>query len=168
MNLLRYRLPRWVEAVSARRRRTPKLSSLASGPLLAVVDTGPLYAAVDADDVDHARCIAAMSRPGLRLVVPAMVVAEATYLIGTRMGPRTEAAFLRSLRSVRIEAPRAADLDRMGDLVEQYGDFPLGGTDAAVIALAERLGTDLVLSLDRRHMLAVRLKSGGSLQVFPE
>ena len=56
----------------------------------------------------------------------------------------------------------------MGELVEQYGDFPLGGTDASVVALAERLGTDLVLSLDRRHMLAVRLKSGGSLRVHPE
>ena len=136
--------------------------------MLAIVDTGPLYAAVDADDLDHDRCIAAMSRPGLRLVIPAMVVAEATYLIGTRMGPKTEAAFLRSLRDLRIEAPRPEDLDRMGELIEQYGDFPLGGTDASVVALAERLGTDLVLSLDRRHMLAVRLKSGGSLRVHPE
>lgn len=139
-----------------------------NGPLIAIVDTGPLYAAVDADDMDHARCIAAMSRPGLRLVIPAMVVAEATYLIGARMGPKTEAAFLRSLRGLRIEVPRPEDLDRMGELVVQYADFPLGGTDAAVVALAERLGTDLVLSLDRRHMLAVRMKSGGSLRVQPE
>ena len=74
-----------------------RTSWLASGCLLAIVDTGPLYAAVDADDLDHGRCIAAMSRPGLRLVIPTMVVAEATYLIGTRLGPKTEAAFLRSL-----------------------------------------------------------------------
>lgn len=104
----------------------------------------------------------------MRLVIPAMVVAEATYLIGSRMGPKTEAAFLRSLRSLRIEPPRAEDLDRMAEWVEQYGDFPLGGTDAAVVALAERLGTDLVLSLDRRHMRAVRLKSGASLNVLPK
>ena len=136
--------------------------------MLAIVDTGPLYAAADADDVDHRRCIAAMSRPGLRLVIPAMVVAEATYLIGSRMGAKVEAAFLRSLRRLRIEAPRPEDLDRMGALVEQYDDFPLGGTDAAVVALAERLGTDVVVSLDRRHMLAVRLMSGASLQVIPE
>ena len=145
-----------------------RASCPASGPLLAIVDTGPLYAAVDADDVDHARCIAAMSQPGLRLVIPAMVVAEATYLIGTRMGPKTEAAFLRSLRSLRIEVPRPEDLDRMAELVDQYADFALGGTDAAVVALAERLAADVVLSLDRRHMLAVRLKSGASLNVLPE
>ena len=33
----------------------------------------------------------------------------------------------------------AADLDRMAELVETYGDFPLGLVDAPVIAVAERL-----------------------------
>lgn len=136
--------------------------------MLAVVDTGPLYAAVDADDQDHARCVAAMRTRGLRLVIPAMVVAEATYLIGTRMKPSVEAAFLRGLRAMRVEAPKPEDLDRMAELLEQYRDFPLGGTDANVIALAERLGTDLVISLDRRHMCAVRMKGGRSLRVIPE
>lgn len=56
----------------------------------------------------------------------------------------------------------------MSELVEKHGDVPLGGTDAAVIALAERLGTDRVLSLDRRPMLAVRLKSGGTLRLSPD
>lgn len=136
--------------------------------MLAVVDAGPLYAAVDADDNDHSRCIAAMSRPGLRLVIPALVVAEVCYLVGSRLGPQIEARFLRSLRGMRVEAPRGEDFDRIGQLVEDYADFPLGGADASVIALAERLGTNLVFSLDRRHMLAVRLRGGGSLQVLPD
>jgi hypothetical protein len=34
----------------------------------------------------------------------------------------------------------AADLGRMAELVETYGDFPLGLVDASVIAVAERLG----------------------------
>lgn len=136
--------------------------------MLAIVDTGPLYAAVDADDADHARCVAALRTPGVRLVIPAMVVAEATCLIGSRMTPKVEAAFLRGLHGLRIEPPRPEDLARMADLVERYGDFPLGGTDAAIIALAERLQTDLVISLDRRHMLAVRTKDGRSLRLLPD
>ncbi len=32
----------------------------------------------------------------------------------------------------------------------------------------ERLGMDLAISLDRRHMRAVRLKDGRSLRVIPE
>jgi len=53
---------------------------------LAVVDAGPLYAAADADDVDHAESLAVLADPGLRLVVPALVVAEATYFVGRRLG----------------------------------------------------------------------------------
>ena len=34
----------------------------------------------------------------------------------------------------------AADLTRSAELVEQYADLPLGGTDACLVALAERLG----------------------------
>jgi hypothetical protein len=33
----------------------------------------------------------------------------------------------------------------IGSLVERYGDFPLGGNDASVAVLAERLGTDLIV-----------------------
>jgi predicted nucleic acid-binding protein len=49
---------------------------------LAVVDAGPLYAAADVDDQDHHVSHAALSRSDLRLVVPALVVAEATYFVG--------------------------------------------------------------------------------------
>lgn len=136
--------------------------------MIAIVDTGPLYAAVDADDADHQICVAALQTPGLRLVVPAMVLAEATYLVGSRMGPRVEAAFLRGAADLDIVHPRPEDLRRMADLVEQYGSFPLGGTDAFVVALAERLGTDLVISLDRRHMLAVVPRHCRGLRLMPD
>lgn len=39
----------------------------------------------------------------------------------------------------------------MAELVAEYADFPLGGKDASVIALAERLDASAILTLDRRH-----------------
>ncbi len=39
---------------------------------------------------------------------------------------------------------------------------------ASVIALAERLGTPTVLTLDRRHFAAVRRNRCDSLQLLPE
>jgi predicted nucleic acid-binding protein len=39
----------------------------------------------------------------------------------------------------------------MAELVETYADFPLGTTDAAVVAVAERLGVSEIATLDRRH-----------------
>jgi predicted nucleic acid-binding protein len=136
--------------------------------LIAIVDTGPLYAAVDEDDRRHASCRDLLHRPGLRIVIPALVIAETTYFVGLRLGPRAEAAFLTGLERIDIEAPAPEDWPRIGELVEQYADFPLGGTDASIVALAERLGTDVVITLDRRHFSAVQPRHCKALRLLPE
>jgi len=134
---------------------------------LAVVDAGPLYAAADADDADHERSLAALSRSDLRLVIPALVVAEATYFVGRRLGASAESAFLRGLGALDVEAPSNDDFVRMARLVEQYADFPLGGTDASVIALAERLEAPVVVTLDRRHFAAVKPRHREGFELLP-
>lgn len=135
--------------------------------MIAIVDTGPLYAAVDADDRDHDRVLESLEDGGLRLVIPALVVNEASYLIGSRLGPRVEAQFLRGLEGMDVEAPLPSEWVRIGELVEEYADFPLGAADASVVALAERLETDLVITLDRRHFGAVRPKHRTALRLLP-
>ena len=135
--------------------------------MLVVVDTGPLYASLDLDDADHDRSIEALSRPQLRLVIPVLVVAEVSYLTGTRLGPSAEARFLATLGELDVEAPTPEDWGRISELVRTYADFPLGATDAAVIALAERLDTDTVCTLDRRHFTAVRPRHVESFQLLP-
>ena len=135
--------------------------------MIAVVDSGPLYATVDADDDDHARCLEVLQRVDLDLIVPAMVVAEVTYLVGRRLGAKVEARFLRGLATLEIQAPSVEDWPAMAALVERYGDFPLGGTDASVAVLADRLGTDLVITLDHRHFAAIRSSSGAPYRLLP-
>jgi len=100
-------------------------------------------------------------------VVPALVIAEVTYLVGRRLGARAEAAFLRGISGLEVQAPTPDDLIRMSDLVSRYGDFPLGGTDASVVALAERLGTSVIITLDRRHFGAVRSIDGQPFTLLP-
>lgn len=136
--------------------------------MIAIVDTGPLYAAVDADDEHHQSCVDVLARPDLQLVVPALVVGEVSYLVGKSLGSQPEAMFLRGLSEVDVELPEPEDWVRIGELVAQYGDFPLGGTDASVIALAERLETDIVITLDTRHFSVVRPRHTASLCLLPE
>jgi predicted nucleic acid-binding protein len=135
--------------------------------MLAVVDAGPLYAAADGDDQDHDACRSVLSRADLRLVVPALAVAEATYFVGRRLGAAAEAAFLRGLGALDVEGPSPEDFDRIAQLVETYADFPLGGTDASVIALAERVGAGIVVTLDRRHFAAVKPNHRGAFELLP-
>ncbi len=110
--------------------------------------TPALYAVTDTDDDDHERSLGVLERPDLHLVIPTLVVAGVTYIIGRRLGSTAEARFLGGLEKLDVEAPAVTDWPRLAELVDQYQDFPLGGTDASVIALAERIGTEIIVTLD--------------------
>lgn len=136
--------------------------------MLAIVDTGALYAAADADDGAHDACVAALDNRAFDLVIPALVVAEATYLIAMRMGANAEATFLRSLESLEIATPEPEDWRRISELVERYASVGLGGTDASIVALAERTRARTVITLDRRHFSVVRPRHCRSFRLLPD
>jgi len=97
-------------------------------------------------------------------------VAEVGYLLERYGGSRAESEFLRSLAEedfVPMELTKG-DYARMADLVDQYADFPLGTSDASVVALAERLDTPEVGTLDLRHFSVVRPKHVRTLTLLPE
>jgi uncharacterized protein len=99
------------------------------------------------------------------------VVAETGYLIDRQLGPAAEAMFYRSIadRDLRVEALEQADWLRIAELVDEYADLPLGGTDAsliALIALIERHIADRIATLDHRHFSVVR-PSTGPVQIVP-
>ena len=102
------------------------------------------------------------------LIVPALVITEVTYLIGTRLGADAEVRFLGDLAAGNFlaEHVRAGDWMRIAEPVAQYRDLPLGTADASVIAAAERLGITEIATLDRRHFIVVRSKLG-DLSLLP-
>jgi predicted nucleic acid-binding protein len=136
--------------------------------LLALVDASALIGAADMSEPEHARCVETLGRRDLYLVLPALVVAEAAYLIERRLGPSAEAAFAWGLNGLEMESPLPADWPLIADLVERYADFPLGTVDASIAVLADRLGTDLIITLDRRHFGAIRSPGGRSFRLLPE
>jgi len=137
-----------------------------------ICDTAPLVAAALYRDPDHNRCVELLT--GLRLtnrkmLVPAPIVAEIGYLLAAKAGAKTEAGFLRALAVgdfVSIELMNT-DYHRMADLVEQYADLPLGTSDAAVVALAERTNVTEVVTLDRRHFTVVRPRHIKTFTLLP-
>lgn len=134
-----------------------------------IVDTGPLYALFDADDDHHARCRELLETHPGPLVVPQLVVAEATYLLASRLGTRAEVQLLGDLASgVYLSEPvTAADWLRIAELVVRYRELPLGTVDASVVATAERLQVVTVASTDRRHLTVVRPRHAPGLAVLP-
>ena len=94
--------------------------------------------------------------------MPALVISEVTYLLGTRLGVDPEVRFLGDLAAGNlIVGPVAAsDWMRIAELVAHYANLPLGTVDASVIAAAERLGTNDIATLDRRHFTVVQSNIG--------
>lgn len=84
-------------------------------------------------------------------------------------GARAEAIFLPSMADgdFTLVDLTKKDLRRMAELVLQYGDLPLGTTDASVIAIAERLNIAEVASLDHRHFTVVRPAHVEALILLP-
>jgi predicted nucleic acid-binding protein len=134
-----------------------------------VVDTGPIVAAMNDRDQRHAECAELFRKGRGPFFVPGPVLTEVCYLLESRRGPHVEAAFLDSLsrRELELVGVMPRDLARMADLVKTYGDMPLGGVDASVVAVAERLGIRTVATLDRRHFGVVRPRHVDTFELLP-
>jgi hypothetical protein len=70
-----------------------------------------------------------------------------------------------SAASWEVAGPGRDDWERMAELVAVYADMRLGGTDASVITLAERLGTTRIATLNHRHFRIVRPRHAGRRDV---
>jgi hypothetical protein len=134
---------------------------------IAIVDTGPLVAVANRADPKHKTCLDVLRTSDYALVIPALCVAEVSFLLQSKKGPETEAAFLRGLEGFDVQAPAGREWARIAELVEQYANFPLGGTDASVVALAERFSTEVVITLDRRHFENVRPAHCDRFRILP-
>ena len=134
-----------------------------------LADTGALYALVNRSDGWHDRVRTWWEANIEPVVVPVTVIPEATYLIGTRLGTRHEVTFVRGLAAgeVGIEPLALEDLARAADLMVAYSDLPLGFVDASIVAVAERLQIDTLLTTDRRRFTVVRPAHVPRLRLVP-
>lgn len=137
-----------------------------------LVDSGPLIAAAISDDRDHRRCVdmfAALHLNSEKLLVPQTVVAEVAYAIAKQGGTDQELLFLQAFADgdLALVDLVTEDVPRIMELVDSYRDFPLGTTDASVIAIAERLNVSEVATLDHRHFPNVRPRHADFLTLLP-
>ncbi|WP_395161155.1 type II toxin-antitoxin system VapC family toxin [Ilumatobacter sp.] len=123
-----------------------------------IVDTGVLVAAADRSDPQHSRCAPLVAGASGQMRTTAMVIAEAAYLIERELGPRIERLLYDSIIAgeLIVEHLTIDDWKRTAELVTRYASLPLGGTDASLMALAERHERTEIATLDHRHFTVVR------------
>ena len=66
-----------------------------------------------------------------------------------------------------MESITPADTRRIAELIEPYADLRLGGTDASLVVLAERLNVARIATLDRRHIAVVRPSHIAAFDLVP-
>lgn len=59
------------------------------------------------------------------------------------------------------------DWERIAELVERYADLGLGGVDASVVAVAERLHVREIATLDHRDFSVVRPRNVDAFELLP-
>lgn len=69
--------------------------------------------------------------------------------------------------AVQLESISVEDLSRIHKILEQYADSQLDFTDAAIVAIAERLLINRIYTLDRRDFTIIRPKHCDYFELLP-
>lgn len=134
-----------------------------------LADTGVLVSAADSREPRHADCAKVLRSHHGQMVMSAPVVAETSWMIESRLGPKAEARFLRLVTSGEIEVIdlSLADYLRCVELIETYADLGLGLVDASVVTIAERLSIATIATLNHRDFSVVRPRHVEAFELVP-
>ena len=137
--------------------------------MTAILDTSFLFALTDQGDRNHQRVLAVAQSVSEPLVLPVVVLPEACYLIASRLGHQAMCRFVSSMTpdTVQVECLTTEDLVRVHGILEQYADSQLDFTDAAIVAIAERLNITRVYTLDRRDFSIIRPSHCDYFELLP-
>lgn len=124
-----------------------------------LVDTGPLVAYLDRNDPQHGQVVPVWNSFAGRLATTSAVITEAMQLLaGTASGPDLLAELvLRSGMEV-MDLCQPRSLREATQLMAKYVDTPMDFADATLVLLAEALGVNEILTLDRRGFTVFRMK----------
>lgn len=133
-----------------------------------VVDSGALIALYDGKDPFHEAIVSAAANPSDVLIVPVLAVTEVAYLL-TRIGLSAQLALLNDLANgvYQIEGAQSQDFRRCSQILEQYSDLNLDFVDAVVLAVAERLKINRILTVDQRDFRIIRSTTGKPFTLVP-
>ena len=134
-----------------------------------VIDTSVIVAYMNAADDHHDAVSAWFEDLDDDLATTPLIVAEVDHLVAARGGRSALSALRADLAAgaYLVEWWPSA-IASMLNIAERYADNGLGLADASLVALAERLDTAAIATLDERHFRAVRpLAAGTAFRLLP-
>ena len=134
-----------------------------------ILDSSFVVALTNSRDRAHEACKSALAKERESMVAPQATLPEIGFLLTSRIGSHAEASFFAALTATgwTLEPLLPVDFPRVAELLSKYQDAKLGYVDAAVVAVAERLGARSVYTLDRRHFSVVRPRHVEAFTLLP-
>jgi len=134
-----------------------------------LLDTGFLYALLNRTEQMHQAVVAAAQTIREPIILPVPAVTETAYLLLRDVGTAAVGDFIESLATTDLilESPVRGDYTRAAEVIRQYADSRVDFVDAVIVAVAERLSTSRVLTLDHRHFRMFRPKHCEAFELLP-
>ena len=131
-----------------------------------IVDTSAILAIFDESFAEHPAIAGALAKAEGLLVVSPMVVAEADYMLASRLGPKAARRFAADIADEAYDLAEWTSSDYAAALavIDGQGDDSdyLSIADASNVILADRHRTTTILTLDQRHFRRLRPLWGAS------
>ncbi|MCY7347732.1 MAG: PIN domain-containing protein [Pyrinomonadaceae bacterium] len=116
-----------------------------------LIDTGFMFAVLDKKDVKHEICSLAYERE-TAMLLPEVVLPELAYLVIRSLGYDILTTFLSYVAAGNLPLISIApeDLRRASEILKKYADAKIDFVDCVIMAIAERLNIQRILTVDRR------------------
>jgi predicted nucleic acid-binding protein len=102
------------------------------------------------------------------LYTSSAVITESMHLVKDNAdGPRRLAEFVGAVGLQVFECTQPQQLLAAVFLIEKYSDTPMDFADATLVLLSDEIGTNQVLTLDRRGFRTFRTRKGKRFEILP-
>jgi uncharacterized protein len=134
-----------------------------------LADTSFIVGLLNRTDSRHKDIISAYKKQD-KIIVIQSVLNEVIYHLEKQLGKQSTADFLRAITNHKqflLIPLESKDILRTAEILEQYLDSRIDFVDASIMAVAERMKSNIILTLDRRDFGIFRPVHISCFEILP-
>ncbi|MDD5621989.1 MAG: PIN domain-containing protein [Actinomycetota bacterium] len=118
-----------------------------------ILDTSAVIGLMDKKYIKHEYLKKIFMGKDNLYILPSTTIGEICYMLNSRFGNKIELIFLQEIikSSFQLELLKDTDILRIIEVLKKYDTLDIGYVDASIVAIAERLKINKILTLDRKH-----------------
>ena len=118
-----------------------------------ILDTSAVIGLMDKKYKKHEHLKTIFTEKDNLYILPSTAIGEICYMLNSRFGNKVELIFLEEIvrTNFQLELLKDMDIIRIIEILKKYDTLSIGYVDASIVAIAERLKINKILTLDRKH-----------------